>query len=147
MTSEKDFVTAADLRHLMQQREEETHRARLEAEERARAMHEKMVDRYRDSHLSEAEKHGLLAHFQEAAARGEKDLLVCRFPSDVCTDGGRAINNALPDWPETLVGKPRDIYDLWEEHLRPLGFSLRARILEFPGGMPGDAGLIVSWSV
>lgn len=147
MPSDRDFVTAADLRHLMQRREEEKHRARLEAEERARALHEEMVARARRSHLTEAEKHGLLVHFQEAAARGEKELLVCRFPSDVCTDGGRAINNALPEWPDTLVGKPRDIYDLWAEHLRPLGFALRARILEYPGGIPGDAGLFVSWSV
>ncbi len=147
MPADRDFVTAADLRHLMQKQDEEKHRARLEAEERARTVHDQMVARFRQSHLTETEKHGLLLHFKEAAARGEKELLVCRFPSDVCTDGGRAINNALPEWPETLVGKPRDLYDLWEEHLRPLGFALRARILEFPGGMPGDAGLFVSWTV
>lgn len=142
-----DFVTAENLRSLMREEEERRHRERLEAEERARAMHDAMVARYRDSHLTEAEKHSLISHFKEAAERGEKELLVCRFPSDACTDGGRAINNSLPEWPETLLGKPRDIYDLWHEHLRPLGFALRARILEFPGGIPGDAGLFISWSV
>ena len=147
MSPERDFVTAADLRHLMQQQEEDKHRARLEAEERAKTLHDEMVARFRESHLSEAEKHSLLSHFKEAAGRGEKELLVCRFPSDVCTDGGRALNNALPEWPDTLIGKPRDIYDLWDEHLKPLGFGLRARVLEFPGGIPGDAGLFVSWSI
>lgn len=147
MSPEREFVTAARLRTLMTEREEALHRKRVEAEERAKVAHDQMVRRYRDSHLSEAEKHLLIAHFEDAAARGEKELLVCRFPSDVCTDGGRAINNALSEWPQTLVGKPRDIYDLWHEHLHPLGFGLRARILEYPGGIPGDAGLFVSWSI
>ena len=27
----------------------------------------------------------------------------------------------------------------------PAGFRLSARVLEFPGGMPGDIGLFVVW--
>ncbi|SOD95924.1 hypothetical protein [Caenispirillum bisanense] len=142
-----DYVTAEDLRQLMMSAEERRHRERVEAEERARKAHDELVARFRDSHLTEAEKHALINHFKEAAERDEKELLVCRFPSDACTDGGRAINNSLPEWPDTLLGKPRDIYDLWHEHLHPLGFRLRARILEFPGGIPGDAGLFIGWSV
>lgn len=142
-----DYVTAEDLRRLMMDEEERRHRDRVEAEERARQAHDELVARFRDSHLTEGEKHALISHFKDAAERGEKELLVCRFPSDACTDGGRAINNSLPEWPDTLLGKPRDLYDLWHEHLRPLGFRLRARILEFPGGIPGDAGLFIGWGV
>jgi hypothetical protein len=141
------LVTAADLRHLMAEEEERHHRERLEAEAKARMQHDLMVERYRNSHLTDAEKRSLIRHFQAAAARGEKEILVCRFPSDACTDGGRAINNTLPEWPETLQGKPRDIYDLWNDHLRPLGYRLRSRIVDFPGGIPGDAGMFISWSV
>lgn len=147
MANDPPLVTAADLRHLMAEREERRHRERLEAEAEARAHHDMMVERYRTTHLTEAEKRSLIRHFQSAAQRGEKEIQVCRFPSDVCTDGGRAINNSDPAWPETLEGKPRDIYDLWHEHLRPLGYRLRARIVDFPGGIPGDAALFISWSV
>lgn len=147
MSNDPPLVTAADLRHLMAEREEQRHRERLEAEAKARAQHDMMVERFRASHLTEDEKRSLIRHFQSAALRGEKEIQVCRFPSDVCTDGGRAINNGDPDWPDTLEGKPRDIYELWHEHLRPLGYRMRARIVDFPGGIPGDAALFINWSV
>jgi len=68
-----------------------------------------------------------------------------QFPAKLCTDKGRAINNGEPDWPETLQGKAKSFYDFFLERGRPQGFRLKAQILNFPGGMPGDVGLIVSW--
>lgn len=147
MVTNSAFVTAEDLRHLMAEREEQRHRERLQAAAEARAHHDMMVERYRTSHLTEDEKRSIIQHFQDAARRGEKEIEVCRFPCDVCTDHGRAINNALPEWPETLQGKPRDIYDLWKEHLRPLGYRLRARVVSYPDGIPGDAALFINWAV
>ena len=35
-------------------------------------------------------------------------------------------------------------YD-WKRDLKPHGFGLAAQILEFPDGIPGDAGLILVW--
>ncbi|HSA82287.1 MAG TPA: hypothetical protein VLE23_15835 [Geminicoccaceae bacterium] len=71
--------------------------------------------------------------------------MVFRFPSDICTDGGRAINNGLAEWPQTLTGQARELYRYWHETLRPAGYRLRARILDYPGGVPGDAGFTLSW--
>ena len=69
-----------------------------------------------------------------------------RFPSALCTDKGRAINNAEPDWPATLTGRPRQAYEFWKEHLQPAKYKLRAMIIDWPGGLPGDVAFFLSWS-
>jgi hypothetical protein len=81
-----------------------------------------------------------------AAQRGEKELLVFRFPSKFCTDRGRAINNADPNWPETLEGAAKRAFEFFQSELKPRGFKLRAEIVEFPGGMPGDVGFRLAWA-
>jgi hypothetical protein len=91
-------------------------------------------------------KHSLAMKTRAAAERGEKEVLVMRFPSALCTDKGRAINNAEPDWPETLTGRPRQAFQFWKEHLQPAKYKLRAMIIEWPGGMPGDIAFFLSWS-
>ncbi len=80
-----------------------------------------------------------------AAERGESEVQVYRFPNAVCSDGGRRINNAEPDWPDSLEGRPKLAYEFWHDHLRPLGFGLKAEVLEYPGGMPGDIGFFLTW--
>jgi hypothetical protein len=82
---------------------------------------------------------------RQAAERGDHHILVLRFPSAMCSDSGRAINNALPGWENTLVGVPEQILHIWQEHLKPLGFHLSAEVLETPDGMPGDIGLFCRW--
>jgi hypothetical protein len=79
------------------------------------------------------------------AERGQSEVQVYRFPNAVCSDGGRRINNAEPDWPDSLEGRPKLGYEFWRDHLRPLGFGLRAEVLEYPGGMPGDIGFFLTW--
>ena len=46
----------------------------------------------------------------------------------------------------TLRGEATEIYRRWERDLKAHGFRLGARVLEFPGGMPGDIGLFLSWA-
>ena len=80
-----------------------------------------------------------------AAERGQSEVQVYRFPNSLCSDRGRRINNSEPDWDQTLEGRPRAGYEFWRDHLRPLGFHLRAQVLEYPGGMPGDIGFFLTW--
>jgi hypothetical protein len=68
-----------------------------------------------------------------------------RFPNELCTDHGRAINQQEPGWEKTLTGVPREIYVLWDKYFRGRGYKLRVQIVEFPGGMPGDVGMTLSW--
>jgi hypothetical protein len=81
----------------------------------------------------------------QAAERGQSEVQVYRFPNSLCSDRGRRINNSEQGWEETLEGRPKAGYEFWRDHLRPLGFGLRAEVLEFPGGMPGDIGFFLTW--
>lgn len=72
--------------------------------------------------------------------------MLLSFPSALCADGGRAINSEQPEWPQTLRGEAAELYLRWERDLKPLGFPLIARVLDFPGGMPGNIGLFLNWS-
>src|ERR1700738_1442264 len=71
--------------------------------------------------------------------------MLLRFPADLCTDRGRSVHAPLPDWSQTLRGEPAEIYLRWERDLKPGGFHLAARVLDFPGGFPGDIGLFLVW--
>lgn len=80
-----------------------------------------------------------------AAERGHHQLQVVTFPCKYCSDGGRRINIADPEWPSTLNGFAKKAYDFYVKELRPLGYKLHAEIISYPGGMPGDVALILKW--
>jgi hypothetical protein len=82
---------------------------------------------------------------ERAVASGQTEVFVERFPHELCTDRGRAINQAEPGWEKTLTGQPKELYAFWEKHLRPRGYRLKMQIVDFPGGMPGDIGATLSW--
>ena len=121
-------------------------RAALRAEEAARREARKArVEALREERLSEDDWRMRLEQALEAAARGEKEHLLLRFPSELCEDGGRMINAPDPDWPSSLRGAAADIHTRWRDELKARGFGLTARVLEFPDGFPGDAGLFLTW--
>lgn len=80
-----------------------------------------------------------------AAEHGQHQLQVLTFPCKFCTDGGRRINVADPEWPSTLDGFAKKAYEFYVKELRPLGYKLHADIISFPDGMPGEVGLFLKW--
>ena len=80
-----------------------------------------------------------------AAEQGRHQVEVVTFPCTFCTDGGRRINIADPEWPSTLEGFAKTAYQFYLEELRPLGFKMHAEIITFPDGMPGEAALFLKW--
>jgi len=111
------------------------------AAERRREQVKAMIE----SHVTDASWRGLMHRAREAAERGEHEYLLLRFRSDACTDCGRAIIEHESGWPKTLTGDAAAIYRHWRDELKACGFDLTARILEFPGEIPGDAGLFLRW--
>jgi hypothetical protein len=83
---------------------------------------------------------------ERAVSNGRTEVQVHRFPNQLCTDKGRAINQQEPGWENTLTGVPKEIYDLWAKYFRERGYKLRVEIIDFPGGMPGDVGMTLMWS-
>lgn len=86
-----------------------------------------------------------IAIIERAVSNGKTEIQVIRFPNQLCTDSGRAINQQEPGWESTLTGRPKEIYQLWAKYFRPRGYRLRVEIVDFPGGMPGDIGMTLKW--
>ena len=143
--AEETGFAASDFRALIEhhKRKEIEHRqqaARLAAEQQRKRLAELI-----EHHISDDGWRNLLHRAREAAERGAKEFLLLRFPSQLCADGGRAVNAGEPDWPATLRGEAADLYMRWEHDLKARGFHLSARVLEFPDGVPGDTGLFLAW--
>jgi hypothetical protein len=81
-----------------------------------------------------------------AVKDGKLEAMVYTFPSDLCTDSGRAINSGDPQWPETLRGKAKQFFERFLKFGKPQGFKLKAMVVTFPGGIPGDIGFFLSWA-
>jgi len=104
-----------------------------------------------------------LDRIKRAFERGETEMMISAFPSSFCTDGGRAIINAgvppinkpskeeaarqadEPDWLATLPAGVYQVHKYWKENLKPGGFGFGVRIINYPGGKPGDVGVFFTW--
>jgi hypothetical protein len=118
-------------------------RAAAATEAEKRALIEKLS---KPSGLSEDEKVKLASSvIQRAVRNGMSEVQVYRFPNILCTDKGRAINQMEAGWEKTLTGIPREIFQLWSDYLKPRGYRIRYQVIDFPGGMPGDIGVTISW--
>ena len=140
-------LSAADLRRRMAEREAakaaEELRHKQDQEEKQKAV---MAEFHKPPERTPEQVMQLVIQLvNRAAERGQSEVQVYRFPNALCSDRGRRINNSEPEWEKTLEGRPKAAYEFWHEHLRPLGFHLKAEVLEYPGGMPGDVGFILSW--
>jgi hypothetical protein len=82
---------------------------------------------------------------RKAVEMGEKQVLVFQFPSDWLPDQGRSITNYAADWHEHLDGFAQRAYAYFKRELESRGFQLRAEILDWPGGVPGDVGFFLRW--
>ena len=96
-------------------------------------------------HITDAEIEMVRRLAMNAVKNGKFEALVYSFPSELCTDSGRAINNADPDWPSTLQGKAKEFYGRYLKFGKPQGYKLKAMIINFPNGVPGDVGLFLDW--
>ncbi len=96
-------------------------------------------------HVTEAERVKIRRQVTNAVKDGKYEALVYSFPSSLCTDSGRAINNSDPNWPNTLQGKAKEHYERYQAIARPKGYRLKAMIINFPGGIPGDVGFFLNW--
>lgn len=90
-------------------------------------------------------KRRVLGQLRAAAVKGDKEVLVMRFPNALCADKGRALNNLEKGWPSTLIGRPLQAFEFWRDHLQPQGYGLKAMIVDWPQGLPGDIGFFLTW--
>lgn len=149
--ADESFMSADDLNAYMVDLQMAKASKMLGAMDKAEEARQKLVKTLQEEVEVTAEKiaeikKSLAAKTRAAAGRGEREVMVMRFPSALCTDKGRALNNSEPDWPSTLTGRPRQAYEFWKEHLKPANYRLRAMIIDWPGGLPGDVAFFLAWS-
>ena len=85
------------------------------------------------------------AIIKRAADNGHTEVMVGRFPNQLCTDRGRAINQGEAGWEKTLTGLPKELFEFWQKYLQPRGYKLALQVIDFPGGVPGDIGITLKW--
>ena len=139
--------TAADCRQksALMEAEKASEYARRQAavEAEKKALYERLE---KPSGVSDEERfRRAAAIIKRAVDNGLTEVEVGRFPNTLCTDRGRAINQQEAGWENTLIGLPRELYLFWKEHLQPRGYRVKFQIVDWPGGMPGDIGITLSW--
>ncbi|SDP88197.1 hypothetical protein SAMN05428967_4058 [Phyllobacterium sp. YR620] len=137
--------SATELRQEVKKRESE------EAKKQAKAksvQEQKIADFAEDflkNHVGEADILAVRRAVAAAVENGKFEAMVYTFSSDLCSDSGRAINSGDKSWPDTLQGKAKEFYDRYQKFGKPQGFRLKAMIISFPNGMPGDVGFFLNW--
>src|SRR6201988_2152745 len=139
--SAKEIQKQAALKEAQKADEHAKRLAAAEAEKHA------LIDRLsKPSGLTEEEKVKLASTvIQRAVRNGLSEVQVYRFPNTLCTDRGRAINQMEKGWEKTLSGIPKEIYQLWSDYLQPRGYRIRYQVIDFPGGVPGDISIAITW--
>ncbi len=101
-------LSAAELRRRMAEREAakaaEEMRRMKEQEDKQKAVMEEF--RKPPARTPEQLMELIMQLVSRAAERGESQVQIYRFPNSMCSDGGRRINNSLPEWENTLEGRP-----------------------------------------
>lgn len=138
--------TAVDIRMKLIEREMEAMEKQRAAREAEQAKLAALAEEFLKSEISEKETVMIRRLVMNAVQDGKLEAQVYSFPSDLCSDGGRAINNGEPHWPETLRGKAKALYERYQTIAKPAGYRLKASIITFPGGIPGDVGFFLNWA-
>lgn len=144
-TSPEKEVSARALRELVAHHWEEEAARRKEAHGQVAEAHLKQAHQLLAAKLSDASWQHMLRNARAAAQKGEEEQLLLRFPCELCSDHGRAVNAPDPDWPATLRGIAAEVFMRWKTELQPQGFGLAARVIDFPDGVPGDIGMYLEW--
>ena len=139
-------ISADELRMSILRKEMDKMDVERKAREAEQAKLTAFTDDFLHKHVSQDEIAMVRRLVANAVKDGKMEAMVYSFPSDLCTDSGRAINNNAPNWPETLQGKAKEFYDRYQEFGKPGGYKLKAMVINFPGGVPGDIGFFLNWA-
>ena len=138
-------LSADSVRAYLQSKKEEEAAKQRAYQATVKSEIEKLHEAFNDREVQPEAMDRIAALVRKTVDMGDRQALVVRFPSDWLPDQGRAITNHDKDWHEKLDGFAKRAYDFFKRELEPRGFQLRAEILDWPGGMPGDVGFFLQW--
>jgi hypothetical protein len=141
------LLSAKDLQAKIALAEGEKASAAAKAHAAAEAEKQALIDRIsKPSGLTDDQIIEKASHIvNRAVENGLTSVQVFRFPNHLCTDNGRAIDQAEDGWERTLTGIPKELWAFYERQLKPRGYRMRYHIVDYPGGMRGDVGVVLSW--
>jgi len=139
------LISPEQLRRITEEKEMAQLREALEKKRKVDDEREQLRDAFMSREIHPEVFERVSKVVQAAAERGKREVLALRFSSEYCTDGGRAINSFEPDWPQSLTGFAKRAMEFYEQELKPQGYHVRAQIMDFPGGVPGDVGIFLRW--
>jgi hypothetical protein len=142
-----ELPTAKDMRVKIAQIEGEKASAAAKAHAAAEAEHQAFLDRIsKRSGLTDEQILEKASHIvARAVSNGLTSVQIFRFPNHLCTDDGRAIDQAEDGWEKSLTGIPKELYEFWQRQLEPRGYHIKYVVVDRPGGMRGDIGVLLSW--
>lgn len=142
---ESKVITPSDLKKISDTIDMEKAKEALERQRKQQEEENELRQAFMERELRPDAIERFNAMVRRAAERGQHEIEIVRFPSEYCTDHGRAINNFEASWPETLTGVARRAYDAYKIHLEPQGYKIRAQILNYPDGNLGEVGIYFGW--
>ena len=145
MSITADNLSAQAIWDLLEARQREAAAKAAAQAVEAVAEQERLRAAFMERELLPEAKERVASLIRKAIEVGEREPMVLRFPSAWLPDQGRGITNHDPAWPDALEGFPRAAYAFFKAELEPAGFQLRAQILDYPDGMPGDVGFFLGW--
>jgi hypothetical protein len=147
MSMGDELPSAADNMKKIALAEAEKASAYMRKQAAAEAEKRELLERFeKPSGVSDEERlKRAAAIIKRAVDNGLSEVFNGRFPNALFTDRGRAINQMEPGWENTMTGLPKELFQFWEQHLKPRGYRLRCQIVDWPGGMPGDIGMTLVW--
>ncbi|MCI0429061.1 MAG: hypothetical protein L0210_00755 [Rhodospirillales bacterium] len=139
------IVTPTELNRLQEEQDTAAAREALEKKRRLEQEQRDLHEAFMHREIGPQALERFNAAVRKAAEQGKREIMIGQFPAAWCTDGGRRINNAEEDWPDSLQGVAKRVYDYHVQHLAPLGYRMRVEVLNYPEGMPGDIGIFFRW--
>ena len=137
--------SAKDLRMKMLEKQMEEMNKSQKARDAQEKQRIEFAEKFLQEDVTEEERVMIRRLVRTAVSNGRFEVMIYSFPCKLTTDGGRAINNNDPNWPATLTGKAKQLYERFKSAVQPQGYKLKAMIVSFPDGMPGDVGFFLNW--
>ncbi len=119
----------------------------MDREDRIKAREAKkyseFVEDFFKKHIGDDERAVIKRLVMKAAADGKFEAMVYSFEFFAPTADGnqqRTVRVA-----EYAAGRAKEVLDLFDSVARPQGYTLKAMVINFPEGMPGDIGFFLGW--
>lgn len=140
-----DLVTPNDLKRIADEIEARKARETIEKMRRLDADQEELHRAFLERDIRPDVKERVSTAVRRAAENGQHEIQALKFPATWTNDRGRRINNGEEDWPVSLEGFAKRSYEFYVQELQPVGYKLRAEVLSYNEGVPGEVAIYLVW--